>query len=121
QRADALQLLRDLGGRRQPGGSTELVGAFLLDGEVKAAWQAAAEGGCTEQVWLRLADLRRADHPDDALAVYRRARDDVLQTTGDASYARAVKLLTTMRDVFVAAGREEEFIAEARAVREANR
>ena len=127
QREAALALLHapepDAGGVfRDPSvrgrGCSELVRVFLWEGDPDAAWQAATEGGCTRDLWLELADRRRAEHPEDALGVYRRQVEEVIAHKDKRAYEAAVNLIDeTMRALFAECGRTDDFAAYVDEVR----
>lgn len=103
-------------------GCSELVRVLIWEGDPDAAWQAANEGGCSRDLWLKLADLRRAGHPEDALDVYRRHVEDVIGGKEKRAYAEAVRLIDeTMRALFVESGRPEDFDAYVEEVRTAHK
>jgi len=127
RREAALTLLRDRepdrrAAARPPSlrgrGFSELVWVFLWEGDPDAAWQAANEGGCTPDLRLELADRRRAEHPGDALNVYRRHVEDVIARKDKRAYREAVRLIDeTMRELFAEDGRPEGFSAYVEEVR----
>jgi uncharacterized Zn finger protein len=127
RRSWALSLLRQPepdppGAMRHPSlrgrGRSELVRVLLWEGDAGAAWQAANEGGCTPDLWLKLADLRRAEHPKDAIGVYRRHVEDVIAGKDKRAYAEAVRLIDeTMRALYAESGRPEDFDAYVEEVR----
>ena len=91
-------------------GATELVRVLLWEDDPDAAWQAASEGGCTHGLWLELADKRRAEHPGDALTVYRRHVEQTIAGKNKRSYAEAVRLIDqTIRPLFAECDREKDF------------
>ncbi len=103
-------------------GCSELVRVLLWEGDPDAAWQAAGEGGCSRDLWLKLADLRRAKHPEDTLGVYRRHVEDVIAGKDKRAYAEAVRLIDeTMRALYDESGRPEDFDAYVEEVRTSHR
>jgi len=103
-------------------GCSELVRVLIWEDDADAAWQAANEGGCTPDLWLELADLRRPEHPEDALCVYRRHVEDVIAGKDKRAYAEAVRLIDeTMRALFAESGRSEDFDAYVEEVRTAHK
>lgn len=76
-----------------------------------AAWQEARIGDCTQELWLRLAKAREADHPEDALEVYRRDLEKTIQQTNRDAYATAVGWLTRISILLRRLGRAAEFDA----------
>jgi uncharacterized Zn finger protein len=134
RREAALALLRnpepDVGAAaRHPSlrgrGCSQLVRVFLWEGDPEGAWQAAVQGGCTRDLWLELADRRRAEHPEDALTVYRDHVEEVIGHKDKRAYQEAVRLIDeTIRPLFAESGRPADFqayIAEVRAAHKAKR
>jgi uncharacterized Zn finger protein len=94
-----------------------LVAVLLDDGEVEPAWAAAQAHGCSENLWLRLAELRADEHPDDAIEVYRRRLDRVLEPARNDAYDAVVETLATLAPLYERARRGQEFrdlVAEIR-------
>lgn len=103
-------------------GCSELVRVLLWEDDADAAWQAAKEGGCSRDLWLKLADLRRAEHPEDALGVYRRHVEDVIAGKDKRAYAEAVRLIDeTMRPLYAESGQLEDFDSYVEEVRTAHK
>lgn len=73
------------------------------------AWQAAQEHGCAAQDWLRLADRRESRHPNEALAIYRRAAEACLEAGSSASYREAAEHLAKVRRLMERLGHADEF------------
>ncbi|MGH2781223.1 MAG: SWIM zinc finger family protein [Thermoleophilaceae bacterium] len=131
RRAAALALLRKpdpgvAGAARHPPlrgrGCSELVRVLLWEGDTDAAWNAANEGGCVPELWLTLADRRRAEHPADALVVYRRHVQDTIGQKDKRAYQQAVELIDgTVRALFAECGRAAEFAAYVEEVRAAHK
>jgi hypothetical protein len=89
-----------------------LIEALLGDGETRLAWDTAQitqEELLGRDLWLRLAEIREAAHPADAVAVYRRVADEVLEQTDRRAYAAAVRILKRARDAAKAADDLESF------------
>jgi hypothetical protein len=103
-RQAALDVLRARGRPCAP----VLVDALIDEGDIDAAWQAAASGA-SEIQWLRLADLIATARPADALAVYLRQAAQLRGESGERAYLRLVRLLTSARDCHRALGTEPAF------------
>lgn len=86
-----------------------LVEIFLWEGASELAWQEAQAGGCSKQLWLKLADRRRVTHPADVLPIYQREVEPFIQQTNNASYASAIDYLKIVRDLMIKLDREAEF------------
>jgi len=74
--------------RRRPRGSPAgrvLVEILLCEGDTDAAWQAAVDGGCSEELWLRLAYAPATARPDEAIPVLLRAAHTGRSTTRTAT------------------------------------
>jgi hypothetical protein len=88
------------------------VHALLEDGDADFAWDVAVSAAPEEidaDQWVRLAGSREPTHPSDALMVYLRVADEILQETDRRAYARAVRLLKLARSVAEAAGERHVF------------
>jgi uncharacterized Zn finger protein len=99
---------------------SELVRILLWEDNTEAAWQEAQVGGCSEELWLRLADLREAEHPADGVPIYRRQIGPILARTNRDAYAEAVRLLRRIHSLHVRLGREAEFQTDLRDLRAAH-
>lgn len=118
-RAKALALLQrlaeastDAGKRRIPywhPGATDLVAVFLDEGDIDSAWESAHRYGGPIDMWTKLAELRRREHPDQVVAVYERLVEAALDRRNREGYANAVHWLGRIREAAVAMGRSEEF------------
>lgn len=106
---------------RAAAGRAELVRVLLWEKEVEAAWREASGGGCPEDLWLELARLREADHPEDALGVYQRQVEAMVSRTGRTAYEGAIQLLRRVRKVMRRLGREEDYRQYLAQLRERHR
>ena len=100
------------------------VEAALRDGEAQLAWetaQAAEQELLGSDLWLLLAEGRQATHPADAVAVYQRVADEVLEKTDRRAYAAAVRILKRARDAAKAADDLESFSQHIATLREQQR
>jgi len=99
--------------RRHPAWHTadrsELVRILLWDDDPEAAWSEAQAGGCEHGLWLKLAEQRRADHPEDALAVYQARVDPTIARAKNDAYQEATRYVVEVRGLLAALGREGEF------------
>jgi uncharacterized Zn finger protein len=103
---------------------SELVHVHLYEDEAEAAWREASDGGCSRALWLELAQRRRADHPDDALAVFKREVELTIEGRDRQAYAAAVKAMGRVRELLEANGREGDYaayVAEVRATHKRKR
>lgn len=106
--------------RYGPDNST-LVAVLLLDGNPEQAWIEARASGCGRGQWLELARLREAEHPDDALPIWREEVDREIGAMNNQSYASAVATIERVGRLMSAAGRGGEFAPYVAGVREAHR
>jgi len=88
-----------------------LVRVLLHDDQPDAAWQAALDNGCTDQVWAELARIRSASHPKDAIAVFRGLVEQELVKDNDHNEELVVELLAQLRTLFTRTGRQDAFNA----------
>lgn len=95
-----------------------LVHVLLHESDLEAAWAAAQEFGCSEDLWLDLARRRERAHPEDALPIYQRAVKSALQTGSGWGYQRAVEHLQRIRDLMKRTGQSREFAAYLASVRQ---
>jgi len=88
-----------------------LVEVFLHEGQEADAWAEAQAGGCSDTLWLRLAELREKQQPADAKAIYvRLGEQSVLRASGN--YDDGVALLERAAAQAHALGKSAEFEAE---------
>jgi len=105
---------------RDPAG---LIDALLADGEENEAWDVATdgEGEVSSSQWLRLAEAREPAAPGDAMAVYLRLADEVLERADKRAYRDAVRLLKAARRAATASECMDEFGEHLSDLRERNR
>ncbi len=106
--------------RYGPDNST-LVAVHLLDGNPEQAWIEAQAGGCRRDQWLELARFREAEHPEDALPIWREEVDRGIAAMNNQAYANAVVTIERVGRLMSAAGRSEEFAPYVAGVRDAHR
>jgi len=88
-----------------------LVEIFLWEGEDELAWQEAQAGGCSKQLWLKLADRRQQTHPADVLPLYQREIEPLIQQTNNTAYANAISFLHKVHDLMLRLNQQAEFQA----------
>lgn len=86
-----------------------LVGILLAEGEIEEAWSAAQQGGCSDELWLKLAALRVRHHPEEALVVYQRLVRRLLGRKDRYSAQEANRVLRKVRRLLKRLGCEEDF------------
>ncbi|MBN1460758.1 MAG: SWIM zinc finger family protein, partial [Armatimonadetes bacterium] len=72
---------------------SDLVRIFLWEKDMEAAWQEAESGGCSDDLWMKLAAKREEEHPADAVAVYQRQVERIINGKNNSAYEEAVRLL----------------------------
>jgi uncharacterized Zn finger protein len=105
----------------EPEGHSTLVSVFLWEGDADAAWTEAVEGGCRHELWMRLAELREGEHPEDAIEIYRRDVDRTIDAKNNRAYAEAVDRMKRIRRLMDRGGQGDDFGAYAASVRAANK
>ncbi len=100
---------------------TELVRVLPWEHDVEAAWREATEGGCSNGLWMELARKREAKHPEDALRVYQRQVEPVVNQKNNQAYREAVGLLRTVHRLMKRLGRTAEFARYLESVRVAHK
>jgi tetratricopeptide (TPR) repeat protein len=103
-----------------PADGSALVRIHLWEGEPERAWQEAVVLGCSDALWHELAVKREPEHPDDALPIYQREVDTMLDTKRNEGYEAAVKLLGRIRALMTRLGNEGTFPGYLAAVRAAH-
>ena len=101
--------------------SSIIVRILLWEKDDEAAWREAQEGGCSEDLWLELDHRREKSHPQDALPIYQRGINPVLDRKDIEAYHDAVRTLQRIRRLMKALGKEAEFTAYLEEVRSAHR
>jgi hypothetical protein len=88
------------------------VDALLGDSEIELAWSVAVAGpqeALGSDLWLRLAESGERDRPADALAVYQRIADEVLERADRRAYRSAARILQRAQAAARAADMLDEF------------
>jgi uncharacterized Zn finger protein len=88
---------------------SRLVDVFILEGDLAAARREAEQGGCQQDVWLRLAAALETDAPDEAAAIYFSQAKSSIEATYGGKYGPAVAILTRAAAFFRRRERYSEF------------
>jgi tetratricopeptide (TPR) repeat protein len=94
-----------------------LVEVFLYEGKLEDAWREAQDGGCSEFLWLRLAEARSATNPEDAIPIYFRQAEAGIENAPGHRYDNAVKLLERAAELHRRVGRSGAFREHVDALR----
>ena len=112
-------------GKRWPWGRgadhSSLVEILLWEKDVDAAWKEAQDGGCSDALWLQLADLRGKEHPSDALPIYQAEVERTVERKNKEAYRTAVGLIRKVQQVMKHLGRDDEFPTYLASVRAAHK
>ncbi len=92
-----------------PVGRSRIVEALLWEGDADRAWHEAVAGGCSTRLWMQLAAVRAVDHPGDALPVYVRQVERLIDQKNRRGYEEAVELMLVVRELTARLGRDDEF------------
>ena len=104
--------------RRFAPDASELVRILLWDGDDDAAWAAAQQAGCTDDLWLRLARARRQQHPEDAVTAYQRLVESAIERKDKRSYRDAVAFMKEAGTLMEEAGESDAFPSYVEEVRD---
>lgn len=98
-----------------------LVDIFLWEGDAEAAWRGSQVGGCSNSLWMRLAGIREKEHPADALAIYQRQIDPIVDGKNNDAYREAARLIGKIRQLMASLGQQDHFGSYLDSVRKAHR
>ncbi len=98
-----------------------LIDVFLWEGDAEAAWRESQAGGCSNSLWMRLAELREKEHPADALAVYQRQVDPIVDGKNNDAYREAAKLIRKIRQLMVRLDQQAQFGPYLDSIRKAHK
>lgn len=93
----------------RPADNSLLVQIFLQENLPEDAWQEANKGGCSEDLWLKIAKIREKDHPEDSLQIYKDRIGPKIEETNNHAYERAVTWIKEVKRLMTQLGRESEF------------
>lgn len=88
-----------------------LVEILLWEEDINSAWQEAQQGKCSKQLWLKLADERQKDHPEDALSIYLQEIEPLIQQTNNNAYAQAIEFVKKAKKTMLKMGLRSQFEA----------
>lgn len=100
---------------------SELVSIFIWENDPEAAWQAAQEGGCSADLWVQLAALREKDYPEDALEIYQRQIEPLINQKNNPAYEQATQYVSKVRELMQRLGRAAEFAVYLEGLRKAHK
>lgn len=119
-REDALSFLRQVIGKEKKKPKTRywfgkpdhsrFVEIFLWEKDAVAAWAEANTGGCNDRLWLELAKTREKEHPADAVEVYKRLVEPVIEQKNNYAYEEAYRMIIKIRELMERMGQSGEFL-----------
>ena len=86
---------------------SQLVEIFLYEEDSQQAWNEAKVGGCSDHLWIRLADARREEHPKDAAPIYLKYAENAI---GISRYEQAFELLLKASDAMKRSNQTPQFV-----------
>ncbi len=92
-------------------GNSLLVEIFLWEGDADAALIEAMAGGCTEHLWLQLAQALEAGRPEEAASIYQARIEPIVARTGNRAYDEAAALIARVKSLMRRTGRERDYAA----------
>ncbi len=104
-----------------PPDRSTLVSIFLWEKNADAAWQEAQAGGCTRELWLRLADAREKTHPADTLPIHLREAEALIAQKSNGAYEQAVRQLQKVKSLHLGLGQSDEWDATIARLRTAHK
>lgn len=87
---------------------SELVQILLWEKRNAEAWEEAQAGGCSQELWLKLAETREVSHPEDALRLYREQVMKLVEPTTNGDYSQPMKYLHRIRDIMERTGQSSQ-------------
>lgn len=97
--------------------NSTLVEIFLHEGNPEEAWREAETGGCSDRLWLQLAEAVEEKHPEEAAPVYLRLAEAAVTEARKSRYEEPVRLLVQAAELMRRMDRSQEFIQHLEALR----
>ncbi|MDI6732619.1 MAG: hypothetical protein QME51_00735 [Planctomycetota bacterium] len=88
---------------------SELVRILIWEKKLDDAWKEAKAGGCSNNLWLELAAKREQEHPADALEIYQKQIEPIIEQKNNQAYTEAVGLLKKVKRLMNQLGIDEQF------------
>jgi uncharacterized Zn finger protein len=101
--------------------NSDLVSIFLWEKSANAAWQEAKDGGCSNELWMRLAGLREKQHPEDAIPIYQRQFEATINQKNNDAYRDAATLLRKVQHLMSRCDKRPAFADYLTTVRTAHK
>ena len=97
--------------------SATIIEVLVFEGRVEDAWRAAAERDCDQRLWMQLARARESEHPEDAIPIYEREIEALIDKKNDTGYRDAVQLMVHVESLHVRLQRRDAFATFVERVR----
>jgi len=107
--------------RTVPADHSTLVSIFLWEKDAEQAWKEAQAGGCSRELWLRLATAREKIHPVDAIPIHLREAEALIAQKNNGAYAEAVRYLGKVKALHLRLGQPGEWAATLARLRAAHK
>lgn len=101
--------------------NSDLVSIFLWEKNAETAWREAKDGGCSNDLWMRLAGLREKEHLEDAIPIYQRQLEATVNRKNNDAYKEAVTLLRKLQRLMPRSDKPQSFAAYLTTVRAAHK
>lgn len=102
-------------------GHTVLVQIFLWENDVETAWKEASEGGCSDSLWMELANKRKETHSEDVIPIYQKALETAIDRKNNEAYSQAVEFLKVIEALMTHLERRTEFMRYLDSIRVAHK
>lgn len=99
------------------GGNSLLVEIFLWEGDPDAALTEAKAGGCSEHIWLQLAEALEKDRPEESIAIYQARVEPMVERKNNQAYDEAAALIKKIGGLMKRTGKKQEFAAWTESLR----
>ncbi len=63
-----------------------IIEVLLFEGSIDEAWRTATERDCDQRLWMQVARAREGEHPADAIPIYEREVEALIDKKNDAGY-----------------------------------
>ena len=94
-----------------------IIEVLLYEGDTEGAWRVASERGCHQRLWMQLARAREQSHPDEAIPIYEREVESLIDKKNDAGYRDAVKMMVRIESLLTDLERPDVFVSFVERVR----
>jgi len=102
-------------------GNSVLVQVFLWENDIEAAWKEALEGGCTDSLWMELANKRKETHSKEVIPIYQKALETTVKKKNNDAYKEAVELLKVIETLMNSLEKRGEFVHYLDSIRVAHK